>query len=200
MPNHSLSVFGLVALSLLAAIDTHATVEHAQPPAVPVGVSAQPVPADGLRVILLGTGVGPPVNLTKYGASTLVEAGGIRLLFDCGRGATMRLTEAGIPLGSVSRLFLTHLHSDHVMQIPDLLLAGWVVAGGRTTPLNVWGPKGTQDMMAALEKAFAFDIHMRRDVDEKFPAAGITGTQSRHRGRRGVRGWRREGHGVPGGP
>jgi len=142
MSNHSLAVFGLVALSLLATVDTRATVTHAQPPAVPVGVSAQPVPADGLRVILLGTGVGPPVNLTKYGASTLVEAGGIRLLVDCGRGATMRLTEAGIPLGSVSRLFLTHLHSDHVMQIPDLLLAGWGGGGGTQDAARRLGPAG----------------------------------------------------------
>ena len=46
-----------------------------------------------LRVILLGSGVGPPVNLTQFGASTLVEAGGQRLLFDCGRGATIRLVD-----------------------------------------------------------------------------------------------------------
>ena len=126
-----------------------------------------------MRVILLGTGVGPPVNLTQYGASTLIEAGGTRLLFDCGRGATIRLTQAGIPLESLNRLFLTHLHSDHVVQIPDLLLAGWVVGAGRKTPLDVWGPAGTGAMMAGLEQAFAFDIHLRRDIDEKFAAEGI---------------------------
>jgi ribonuclease Z len=69
-------------------------------------------------------------------------------------------------------LFLTHLHSDHVIQIPDLLLTGWV-GGGRSTPLEVWGPEGTRDMMDHLQRAFAFDIHMRRDVDEKAPADGI---------------------------
>lgn len=84
------------------------------------------MPPDIVRVTLLGTGVGPPVSLRQFGASTLVEAAGKRLLFDCGRGATIRLTQAGVPLGSVGRLFLTHLHSDHVVQIPDLFLAGWV--------------------------------------------------------------------------
>jgi ribonuclease Z len=138
-----------------------------------IASQAAPVPTDGLRVTLLGTGVGPPVRLAQFGASTLVEAGGKRLLFDCGRGATIRLTQAGIPIGSVSRLFLTHLHSDHVVQIPDLLLAGWVGPTGRRVPLEVWGPDGTRDMMSALETAFAFDIHVRRDVDEKFPAEGI---------------------------
>ena len=125
---------------------------------------------------LLGTGVGPPVRLDQFGASTLVEAGGKRLLFDCGRGATIRLVQAGIPTNSISRVFLTHLHSDHVLQLPDLLLTGWIGPGGgapgRTVPLEVWGPDGTRDMMSALETAFAFDIHMRRDVDEKLPAEG----------------------------
>ena len=132
----------------------------------------QSASTDNLKVVLLGSGVGPPVNLQQFGASTLIEAGGERLLFDCGRGATIRLTQVGVPLGSISRLFLTHLHSDHVIQIPDLLLTGWV-GGGRSIPLEVWGPEGTRDMMDHMQQAFAFDIHMRRDVDEKAPAAGI---------------------------
>jgi ribonuclease Z len=174
MSNHALAVGGLVGLMLLGlAITPAAVLSGSQPPAMPTGASAHPAPSDGMRVILLGTGVGPPVNLNQYGASTLIEAGGMRLLFDCGRGATIRLTQAGIPLASVTRLFLTHLHSDHVVQIPDLLLAGWVVGPGRKTPLDVWGPTGTGAMMAGLEKAFAFDIHLRRDIDEKFPAEGI---------------------------
>lgn len=134
-----------------------------------VAVAASP---DNLKVVLLGTGVGPPVNLRQYGASTMIEAGGVRLLFDCGRGTTIRLAQVGVPLGSTSRLFLTHLHSDHVIQIPDLLLTGWV-GGGRKVPLEVWGPEGTRDMMDHLQRAFAFDIHMRRDVDEKAPGDGI---------------------------
>ena len=130
-------------------------------------------PSDSFEVVLLGTGVGPLVNLQQYGASTLVEAGGERFLFDCGRGATIRLTQAGVPIGSITRVFLTHLHSDHVVQLPDLLLAGWA-AGRRAVPLEVWGPAGTRAMMDHLQQAFAFDIHTRRDVDEHFPAAGIT--------------------------
>jgi len=130
-----------------------------------------------LRVVLLGSAVGPLVNLDQYGASTLVEAGGIRLLFDCGRGTTFRLTQLGVDTASVTRLFLTHLHSDHVLQIPDLLLTGWLGTGragsGRLVPLSVWGPEGTVSMMNHLQQAFAFDIHMRRDIDEKIQGEGI---------------------------
>jgi ribonuclease Z len=127
---------------------------------------------ENLTVVLLGSGGGPLVNLQQFGASTLIEAGSERFLFDCGRGATIRLTQFGVPIGSISRLFLTHLHSDHVIQIPDLLLTGWV-GGGRRIPLEVWGPDGTRDMMDQIQRAFAFDIHMRRDVDESAPAEGI---------------------------
>ncbi len=128
--------------------------------------------ADNLKVILLGSGVGPRIDLLQFGPSILIEAGKQRLLFDCGRGATMRMAQMGIPHGSISRLFLTHLHSDHVLQIPDLLLTGWV-GGGRNIPLEVWGPEGTSDMMDHLLHAFEFDIKMRRDVDEKMPGDGI---------------------------
>lgn len=136
----------------------------------------EPAPPGQLRVVLLGSAGGPLVDLRRYGASTLVEAGGVRLLFDCGRGATMRLAEMGISSGTIGRLLLTHLHSDHVLQIPDLLLTGWLGTGrgdGRPGPLSVWGPAGTVAMMDHLQQAFAFDIHMRRDVDEKFPGEGI---------------------------
>jgi ribonuclease Z len=109
------------------------------------GAVFQSASPDNLKVVLLGSGVGPPVNLQQFGASTLIEAGGERLLFDCGRGTTIRLTQVGVPLGSINRLFLTHLHSDHVIQIPDLLLTGWV-GGGRRIPLEVWGQR-VRDMM-----------------------------------------------------
>jgi ribonuclease Z len=154
-----------IAITIALALSLSASIGLAQQPA--------PVAAGTVRVTLLGTGVGPPVNLDQYGAATLVEAAGLRLLVDCGRGATLRLAQAGIPIASVSRVFLTHLHSDHIVQLPDLFLTGWVGAAGRKVPLEVWGPQGTVEMMAAMEKAFAFDIHVRRDVDEKFSAEGI---------------------------
>jgi len=108
--------------------------------------------------------------MSRFGPSILVEAGDKKLLFDCGRGATQRLYELHIPFNEVDRLFLTHLHSDHTVGIPDLWLTGWVM--GRRVPLRVWGPAGTREMMAHLQQAYAFDVHIRRDVDEQLPAAG----------------------------
>jgi ribonuclease Z len=128
--------------------------------------------ASTLTITILGSGAGPPVNLQRYGASILVEASGQKLLFDCGRGVAFRLAELGIRYGEMDKVFLTHLHSDHIISLPDLLLTGWS-AGRRTTPFRVWGPAGTKHMMDKLQEAFAFDIHSRRDVSEKFSSQGI---------------------------
>lgn len=126
--------------------------------------------AQDLTVTLLGTGA-PQPRVDRFGPSILIEAGKQKLLFDCGRGATQRIEQRKIPFAEVDALFLTHLHSDHVIGIPDLWLTGWL--RGRKVPLRVWGPMGTKEMMSHLEEAYKFDIHIRRDVDEKLPAQGV---------------------------
>ena len=126
-----------------------------------------------IKLTLLGTAPGPPVRVGRAGISTLVEAAGERFLFDAGYGFLGRLVESGLPMDAVSKVFLTHLHSDHVADLPALLLLPWAAPSARDVPLEVWGPDGTRDMVRHLEQAFAFDIHMRRDVDERASAKGI---------------------------
>ena len=118
---------------------------------------------DTLRVTLLGSGAPPPV-LDRFGPSTLVEAGNQKFIFDAGRGAMQRLCQIGIPFSQITGMFLTHHHSDHVVGFPDLWLTGWIGRpwGQRDTPLRVWGPEGTKQMMEHLPKAFAVDIRVRR--------------------------------------
>jgi ribonuclease Z len=91
-----------------------------------------------------------------------VEAGSERLVFDCGRSCTTRLWQLGIPLGTVT-LFLTHLHSDHTVGIPDLWLTGFLPPpyGGRKEPFSVFGPSGTTAMMSQLQIAYEADIKIR---------------------------------------
>jgi ribonuclease Z len=99
-----------------------------------------------------------------------LKRGGQHLIFDCGRGATQRLYQLHIPFSDITALFLTHLHSDHTVGIPDLWLTGWIM--GRSTPLPVWGPAGTEAMMQHLAEAYSFDIHVRRDMDTHLPGEG----------------------------
>ena len=124
--------------------------------------------APDIRVTLLGTGTPPPV-MNRFGPSILVEAGGQKFLFDAGRGALQRLTQLKIRWRDVHGVFLTHLHSDHVVGFPDLWLTGWLVRPGRDIPLHVWGPRGTKRMMSLLEQAFEYDIRIRLYDDRASP-------------------------------
>ena len=121
-----------------------------------------------IRVTLLGTGCPPPV-MNRFGPSTLVEAGEQKFLFDAGRGALQRLTELAVRWQDVQGVFLTHLHSDHVVGFPDLWLTGWLIVPGRNVPLQVWGPRGTTAMMSHLEQAYEYDVRIRIQNDGASP-------------------------------
>ncbi len=143
---------------------------------VPARVQGQGPQSSGgeqnMRVVLLGTQGGPTFNAQRLGISTLVLAGSERLVFDAGRGLTTGMARVAINPADVTKVFLTHLHSDHVISLPELLVSPWE-SQGRQVPLEVWGPSGTRRMMQKFQEALAFDIHVRRDVDEKFPAEGV---------------------------
>jgi ribonuclease Z len=158
------TLFALIAI-VCGALTVQASEPRGQSPA---GASA---PA--IKVTLLGTAPGPPVRVGQAGISTLVEANGERFLFDAGYGSLERLVEAGLPMDAVTRVFLTHLHSDHIADLPAVMLLPWAAPSARDVPLEVWGPAGTTLMMRHLEEAFAFDIHVRRDIDEHASAPGI---------------------------
>ncbi len=127
--------------------------------------------AQSLRVTLLGTGTPIPI-VERFGPSTLVEAGSEKLLFDCGRGAPLRLWQLHVPLSAVT-VFFTHLHSDHIVGFPDLWLTGWLPNpfGHRTGPMRVYGPAGAKAMVQHLEEAYQADIRIRM-ADEKLPRSG----------------------------
>jgi len=122
-----------------------------------------------IRVTLLGTGT-PPPSLERFGPSILVQAGNETLLFDAGRGCLQRLRQLNLSYNKIDALFLTHLHSDHIVGLPDLWLTGWLISK-RGFPLKIFGPLGTRNMVENLEKAFAYDIKIRIE-DDKAPAEG----------------------------
>lgn len=112
-----------------------------------------------ILVTVLGSGT-PIPTADQFGASILVQASGKDLLFDCGRGCTTRLVQVDRKLITRLRhLFLTHLHSDHVVGVDDLWLNGWTQ--GRNDPMVVYGPPGTEQFFVNLKKAFEEDINIR---------------------------------------
>ncbi|MEL0198267.1 MAG: MBL fold metallo-hydrolase, partial [Rhodobiaceae bacterium] len=83
-------------------------------------------PADDvLRVTLLGTGI-PNAQINAFGTSTLIEAGEERILIDCGRGTVIRLSQLGLGVGHVDRIFLSHYHSDHFAGLFDMAMTGTI--------------------------------------------------------------------------
>lgn len=134
-------------------------------------------PSPVLRVHLLGTG-GPELTPDRAGYATLVEAPGLPdgdglLLFDPGRGLLQRLYEQRINPRRVTRIYLTHLHSDHIAGLPELWMTPWFLLG-RTAPLEIWGPPGTAAMIAGMRAMYGHDVEKRQNQFN--PAAAIAVT------------------------
>ncbi|BCI54122.1 ribonuclease Z [Mycolicibacterium litorale] len=113
-----------------------------------------------IEVTLLGTG-SPIPDPRRAGPSTLLRAGGQAFLVDCGRGVQQRMAAAGIAASGLSALLLTHLHSDHIADLGDLLITRWVTTFAEQVPLPIIGPPGTADVVEATLNAFGHDIGYR---------------------------------------
>ena len=121
-----------------------------------------------IDITLLGTG-SPIVDPNRAGPSTLVSAGGQQFLVDCGRGALMRAAAAGTQAAGLTALLLTHLHSDHITDLSDVITTRWVTTIG-PNPLPVIGPPGTAEVveatLAALAPDISYRIHHHADITE----------------------------------
>jgi ribonuclease Z len=114
-----------------------------------------------MDVVLLGTG-SPIPNPTRAGPATLVKAGGANLLFDAGRGVIMRLAGAGVAPQMVSAVLLTHMHSDHICDLNDVITSHWIMSPGPAA-LRIYGPKGAKALVEATLAMLAFDVGYRID-------------------------------------
>jgi ribonuclease Z len=117
-----------------------------------------------IEVVLLGTG-SPIPDPDRAGPATLVRAGGVVLLVDCGRGVLQRAAAVGVSAGAITALLVTHLHSDHITDLGDVLTTRWVTTLV-PTPLTVHGPPGTRELVAKTLDALAPDIRYRLDHHE----------------------------------
>lgn len=114
-----------------------------------------------IEVTLLGTG-SPIPDPERAGPSTLARAGDQTFLIDCGRGVLQRLAAAGSGANQLSALLLTHLHSDHITDLGDVIITRWVSTfTPEALPLPIIGPPGTADVVDATLRAFGHDIGYR---------------------------------------
>jgi ribonuclease BN (tRNA processing enzyme) len=112
------------------------------------------------RLIVLGSGT-PLPDPERAGPAFAVTYGTRTFLFDAGAGVMRRVAAAGLPIDGMTAVFLTHLHSDHTLGLPDVILTSWVM--GRATPMPVIGPPGTSAMVGHLQAAWVEDIVVRTE-------------------------------------
>lgn len=140
-------------------------------------VAARGLAVQTAKVIILGSGT-PIPDPSASGPCVAVVINGQAYLFDAGPGVVRQAETAAGKFGidaldatHLTRLFVTHLHSDHTLGYPDLIITPWVV--GRHEPLEVYGPQGIAAMTDYLKRAYAADIKMRTEGTEGLKGAGL---------------------------
>lgn len=121
------------------------------------------------EVVLLGTGM-PRPDPRAAGPATAVVVGDRVFLFDAGRAVLQQLAAAGLPISGPTATFITHLHSDHTVGLPDLMLTTWVMR--RRVPMPVYGPPGIEAMIGHIRQAWEIDVRVRTEGLEREPAGG----------------------------
>src|SRR5499427_2669982 len=133
--------------------------------AYPSGASAQSCAAGPATVQILGSG-GPAINRERASASYVLWVGGqAKMLVDMGGGTYLRFGQSGAKLSDLALVGISHLHPDHVSDLPALL---WLSRQGRTEPLPIVGPSGNSASgLAGLDIAPDFPTFLARLFDEK---------------------------------
>ena len=122
------------------------------------------------KLTLLGTGCPSPSHL-RYGPSSLVSYEGTNYLIDAGSGVTQRLSEAGIKPGEIDYFFITHLHSDHIVDLYQLFISGWHT--GRETKFKVFGPKGLKSHFDKIFEAYKEELDLRKEWEKRPNVEGL---------------------------
>jgi len=117
-----------------------------------------------MKLTLLGTGC-PKVDTLRYGPANIVYDSKTKLLIDCGSGVTQRLEKINISSKDIDALFLTHLHSDHVMDFYQLILSSW--HSYRLKPWKIYGPKGTKKFINLIMQAWKNERKNRIDYENR---------------------------------
>lgn len=124
-----------------------------------VGIDQAARLGDGLHAYVCGSG-SPMPDADRAGPCIAVLAGQQAFVFDAGSGSIRKLMRMGFPMERIEGAYLTHLHSDHIDGLGELLLQAWIAAG-RSAPLPVHGPQGTDKVVAGFNAAYAIDSTYR---------------------------------------
>lgn len=124
-----------------------------------------------MNITLLGTGC-PVVSIDRYGPAQIIRHDGQAVLVDCGSGVCQRLLAAGVPGRDVDALLLTHLHSDHIVDLFQLVISSW--HQGRDRPQRVFGPPGTRRTVDGLMDLWRPELEQRTAHERRPSTAALT--------------------------
>ncbi len=129
------------------------------------------------RVVLLGTKGGPAIRAGgAMPTSSLLELDGRRVVIDCGLGVTKGLVEAGMDLKTLDLIFITHLHSDHLLELGPLIHTAWTT--GLKTPITVYGPPGVDGYWAGFMASVSYDNSIRVYDEGRTPLEDLVTVQA----------------------
>ena len=123
-----------------------------------------------MRITFLGTGC-PVVSTSRYGPAQLLRHGDRAVLVDCGSGVTQRLLAAGCPGRDLDAVLLTHLHSDHIVDLFQLIISSW--HQGRDRPQRVYGPLGTRAYVEGLMELWRPELEQRIAHEQRPSTAAL---------------------------
>jgi ribonuclease Z len=125
-----------------------------------------------MKITLLGTG-SPLPDPNRAGPSTLVQTGSHNIVVDCGRACVMRLVGAGVMPPFVNLVLLTHLHSDHICDLNDLVTTRWIsTPAPMASALKIIGPVGTHRVVAGMLEMLSLDEQYRLAHHDDLRTAG----------------------------
>lgn len=124
-----------------------------------IGVDKMAALEDGIHVFVCGAGT-PLPDPVRNGPCVAILAGDQHLVIDAGSGGVRTLTRMGYPVGSIDAVFLTHLHSDHMDSLGELMMQAWIT-GNRHAPLPIYGPAGVDELVAGFNAAYRIDSTYR---------------------------------------
>ena len=117
-----------------------------------------------MKLTLLGTGC-PSIDHKRCGSSNLVSSKQTKILVDCGSGVTQRLHQSGNSSAEIDALLLTHLHTDHVIDLYQLIISSW--HSDRDSIWNIYGPKGTKKFINKIMDAFKDERKLRISYESR---------------------------------
>lgn len=156
----TLAILGSIGLAFFA-LKPDWLIEQLVDRQIAASVAAQDISQSSFEVLFCGTG-SPQHHADRGQPCLAIIAGGRLFLFDAGQGAAHRLAEYQAPVLRLDTIFLTHLHSDHISGLGEVLHNGWLY--GRQHLVNVQGPPGTEKVLAGYQQLYEDDLQERQRV------------------------------------